>query len=544
MSILNDGSLNAFLRACGARQPLHVLLRQRQTGNAEKLQLRYPFAVIGRHVRSDVPVPDWQISTRHAYLQVFNGAVFCADLGSKTGLEWRSGREGANWFVPNDALLLGNYELELCGPSAKLTVNEPVPISPLRKPEDPDERPVAWLEFLTGKCPDRYWRVSRPMVMLGRGSWCKLQFSHSSVSTVHCVLLWQGGSLWIVDLNSRTGIQVNGLPQRWARLNDGDTFSLGVFTIRCHYTAPDERGQNLFAPPLPETAAPTETDITARSLPATDVDESDTQPLPSMDGTSLELAKRGDVERAGSDLTAVQPSVRDGQAEQVNVTPAGAELPVTLTRGDLGWLIDQMTVFQQQVFDQSQQFLLMVLQAFGRMHKEQMTVIQRELEALKEINRELAWLKTRLAQARHASEGAKQPAAGRVSAAVRVAAGPNGTSLPGKAKPDDSQPASPAGSGIRAEQPQPTSRRGAQRNESDQPKGKKRTSKPGVAAERSSQAARCDEAAATSVGDEAEDIHAWLCQRLAQLQEEQASRWQRVMQLLASPFNAGSDRLP
>ncbi len=576
MSVLNDGSLAAFLRACGARQPLHLLLRNRQTGETTKIQLRYPFAVVGRHVRSDLPIPDWRVSSRHAYLQVFNGAVFCADLGSKTGLVWRSGRHGANWFVPGDALVLGNYELELYGPSARLVVDEAQPpVSPLRKPPDPDLRPAAWLEFLTGKSPERYWRVTRPMVLLGRAPWCKLQLSHRTVSTAHCVLLWQAGNLWLVDLNSRSGILVNDLPQRWARLNDGDIFSLGVFSIRCHYAAPDDVDHQQPTASVPE---PHTVDDMADQQRATgiEVSERDTDTLPPFSGPAL-AARPAARSSAQDDRVPVSAHtdpparllIRSGSDEEAGlmVRPEGGDVPVTLTRNDLSWLVDQMAAFQQQVFDQSQQLVLMVLQAFGRMHNEQMAVIKKELDALKEINRELVWLKARLAQARQpdstpTGQTVRREATTRVTTAIRVTPGPNGTGTPpGAAAPSGakSQPAPPpASSSVETSLSQPGHAeplpRGAQAaapkaaNESKAERRKRKVRRAPAAFEKRSRetAATEDSPAGWHASEppgasdvEAADIHAWLCQRMAELQQEQASRWQRIMELLGTPFGAG-----
>jgi FhaA, N-terminal domain/FHA domain len=69
--------------------------------------------------------------------------------------------------------------------------------------------------------------VSKPVTVLGRSSGCDLRLTDPNVSRRHAELRQQGTSWWIVDLGSTNGLDVNGSRAERAKLEHGDTITLG-----------------------------------------------------------------------------------------------------------------------------------------------------------------------------------------------------------------------------------------------------------------------------------------------------------------------------
>src|SRR5689334_1031438 len=64
------------------------------------IEVRRPFALIGRLPGADVPIDDRAVSSRHAYLHLDRRGLFAVDLASRSGS--RIGPEGraAGWLRP------------------------------------------------------------------------------------------------------------------------------------------------------------------------------------------------------------------------------------------------------------------------------------------------------------------------------------------------------------------------------------------------------------------------------------------------------------
>lgn len=88
------------------------------------------------------------------------------------------------------------------------------------------EREVAVLSW-----DDRTLRVDKRRVLLGRSRECDIQVEDPNVSRRHAELRQEGSSFWIVDLDSTNGLEVNGRRVKRARLEPGDSFTVGETAI-------------------------------------------------------------------------------------------------------------------------------------------------------------------------------------------------------------------------------------------------------------------------------------------------------------------------
>lgn len=74
-------------------------------------------------------------------------------------------------------------------------------------------------------------RVEQRRVVLGRSRECDIQVEDANVSRRHAELRQEGAAYWIVDLDSTNGIEVNGRRVKRAKLEPGDSFTVGATEV-------------------------------------------------------------------------------------------------------------------------------------------------------------------------------------------------------------------------------------------------------------------------------------------------------------------------
>jgi pSer/pThr/pTyr-binding forkhead associated (FHA) protein len=74
-------------------------------------------------------------------------------------------------------------------------------------------------------------RVESRRVVLGRSRESDIQIEDSNVSRRHAELRQEGTTYWIVDLDSTNGIEVNGQRVKRAKLEPGDSFTVGATEV-------------------------------------------------------------------------------------------------------------------------------------------------------------------------------------------------------------------------------------------------------------------------------------------------------------------------
>ena len=74
--------------------------------------------------------------------------------------------------------------------------------------------------------------LNRAVTTVGSSETCRLVLQSRTISRHHAVFLVDGGTVFVADLASRTGVLVNGKPVREAELNAGDRVQVGKFVFR------------------------------------------------------------------------------------------------------------------------------------------------------------------------------------------------------------------------------------------------------------------------------------------------------------------------
>jgi Protein of unknown function (DUF3662)/FHA domain len=76
--------------------------------------------------------------------------------------------------------------------------------------------------------------VDKRKVVLGRSKECDIQIGDPNVSRQHAELRQEGATYWVVDLDSTNGLEVNGRRVARAKLDAGDTFTIGSTEVVFH----------------------------------------------------------------------------------------------------------------------------------------------------------------------------------------------------------------------------------------------------------------------------------------------------------------------
>ena len=98
----------------------------------------------------------------------------------------------------------------------------------------PDEAslPEASLEFVAGVKQPTRWPMKCALALVGRSWDCKVRLGGSTVGRFHCSLVRTPFGIWVIDLLSEGGIQLNGRRVRCSRLKEGDNLQVGKFIYR------------------------------------------------------------------------------------------------------------------------------------------------------------------------------------------------------------------------------------------------------------------------------------------------------------------------
>jgi pSer/pThr/pTyr-binding forkhead associated (FHA) protein len=356
--------LELFLAACGSSEPLQLGVGSRDGLLSETRLFRRPFLVIGRRPESDLVLDHWQVSRRHAYLQLIEGRYYCVDLGSRTGTHGGDATERSGWLEQGRAIQIGPFAVRPEGPTTA---------------PKPAGAPLAVTWELPGRAIGQaVWRMDRHLALIGRSPACKIRIVEPDVSKFHCSVVLTPHGVWAVDLLGQNGILVNDVPVRCARIEDGDELRIGRHTLRARYDSP----------PLP--------------LPLSRL----AAPNPMNQGI---LAK--------FEPSYLAPIARPGVELQSGITPPGGQDLSTVLAGSVGTidpsvnlLVHQFGMMQQQMFDQFHQTMMMMFEGFAALHREQSSSLREEFDQVRKLSEEIETLRRETARlAEEAAKAAKAP---------------------------------------------------------------------------------------------------------------------------------------
>jgi pSer/pThr/pTyr-binding forkhead associated (FHA) protein/anti-anti-sigma regulatory factor len=215
------------------QRDLSLRISGRELGADQLLELRQPFAVVGRAPSADISLRSSKLSYRHAYLQVLDQRVFCLDLKSQTGLFWGDRRRSYGWLSATNPVRIGPYRLRLADErlSGQAVSTKDSPPNPLKELVRAGLFPQYCLEFFDDSIADPIRSIDRRITLIGRDAHCGLHLDDSSVSRVHCALVLDQDGLWVVDLLGKDGILLDGKRVQIERVQSGSELVVGKHTM-------------------------------------------------------------------------------------------------------------------------------------------------------------------------------------------------------------------------------------------------------------------------------------------------------------------------
>lgn len=347
--------MTPFLEACGAASPLQFGITLPHSQERLSQIWHRPFVIIGRDPQSDIVLNDAKVSRRHGYLQMIGGRVYCIDLGSRTCLTWGSLPCAQGWLDLHQMLRIGDSLIRITAGRHPESESNRSDSPLLSRPDESLDLPYVTLEFTNGNTDQANWPMYSMLAIIGRAPGCKVRLESQTISRYHCSLVRTSFGVWVVDLQGREGVRVNGQRVRYAKLEDGDNLQLGRFLIRMH------------CGPAPRTwSGAEEGEKVKRSSPP-----------------GAMILRPAPFNGAG---TAISPQ------RATALTQAGVEAVQSIVAP----MMHEFAAMQQQMFDQFQESMFMLAKMFRSVNQEQMKEIHEELEQIRELTYEMKNLQQQL----------------------------------------------------------------------------------------------------------------------------------------------------
>ena len=429
-----------------------------------------PWVVLGRAARSTLCLDEVAVSQRHVYLQMLAGRLFALDLESRTGIQIDNTPARAGWVTPGQYLTVGPYQLRLLSPAG------PPPADVAHMVNDPleDRLPT------NGSFPLASFDIYEGNLHVAR--WRLNRVLSLVGRSARCRVRLPDVSVSCVHCSvvaTPKGVWVVDLLSREGTRLRGEPIQLSRL----------EEGDLL-------EVGNYRLRIVYQSGPHRTVS------MPSQDPGA---ANRSLQTRSPMATPSHPPVVlvRDDQAAMMNrPTNQGADNHFLLP------LMQQFGTMQQEMFDQFQRTMMMMVQMFSTMHQEQASLLREEMRQFHKATEELQAAQRELRE-RQAPSPAPAPAPAPAPQAPPSAAVPPATRPPLRPFPSSGQ--RPLGSWpvSQGDTPTPTAPAGAAKQSDDL----------GIAG---------------PPDDESDEVHDWLSKRIADLETERQSRWQRILSFIRS----------
>ena len=281
---------------------MHKLIIEDDEGKTTIVPLIRDEITIGRKEGNTIRLTERNVSRRHAKLTKQNGQVFLEDLGSYNGIKVNGNKiKGRVALQEGDRVQIGDYLLAMKMEGAQARKADPfdemktIPIEraqaaqlaegaaapPAAPPGQPPPQPAAQptqpppqpatppkpaarpaqeeapappiredlVDGAQDSLPARLvvtsqnlggteFALDKPSCVIGRIPENDIVVEHRSISRHHAKIVQEGGSYFVVDLESQNGVIVNGERYDRVQLRKGDNIDLGH--VRLRFVAPGE----------------------------------------------------------------------------------------------------------------------------------------------------------------------------------------------------------------------------------------------------------------------------------------------------------------
>ncbi len=189
-----------------------------------------PFARLSSRRSAEIVLSDLRIASRGLYLHATDAGVFCLGFSHAEAAEepWHG------WLRPGETVGFGPYRISarLAGPSATAERAAPPARDLTEKGTAGEPSPIIAVAFGDHEVARR--RLSRALTVVGRLRPAALPIHSNDLSASQLVFYWHAGTLWVIDLLSRLGTSMDGIPVQCAEFPLGS--SLTVREVRLTFS--------------------------------------------------------------------------------------------------------------------------------------------------------------------------------------------------------------------------------------------------------------------------------------------------------------------
>jgi pSer/pThr/pTyr-binding forkhead associated (FHA) protein len=308
------------------------------------VEVRRPYAVIGRAPGCDVVLDDHAIAPAHVYLHLDHRGLFAVDLATRAGS--RVGPLGADygWLRPGELIEIAGYHIEL----AALHLDELDPAGP------GDADPLCDIADGPGLAlyPDGGGMplfLRSQLIFAGRSEACGVRIDDPRLAPVQCALIRSDRSAYVVDLAGGGATRLGERPLRGAaEVCDGDVLSIGAARFECRVDGLPIADAD-WAPAYQEPAPP----VPYNGPRTTD----NAQHLPRLSRMALDRL-------AGADQESV-----------------------------LAWMMGALQATHEEMLRRQDEFRRDVMRALRKLHKQQTLGHEEQIERLGQLNQEVSTLR-------------------------------------------------------------------------------------------------------------------------------------------------------
>jgi pSer/pThr/pTyr-binding forkhead associated (FHA) protein len=212
----------------GAKLSAYSFINLTGNGQFEIFFLPEKPVAIGRDVANDIVVDDEPVSKRHARLTFANSEMTLWDVGSMNGTFVNGERITNRKLQPGDVVSVGKGRL--------IFVKGVKPDGALTSPLAPSAGEAGAAAAFAGKAgfkPGERIFLGKSPLFIGRDKNNNVVLDDPTVSSFHIQIAKMPEGVKIQDLNSASGVLVNGEKIAMAQLEPDDTITFGKFSLFC-----------------------------------------------------------------------------------------------------------------------------------------------------------------------------------------------------------------------------------------------------------------------------------------------------------------------
>jgi pSer/pThr/pTyr-binding forkhead associated (FHA) protein len=460
---------------------------------------------------TDLMLDHRRVSRRHAYFQVVAGRLFCLDLGSRTGIEWDNGSKESGWLDAGRKVSIGTFTIWQQMPAS----NEfQVRSDDQQRAETEGVSSSYGIDFVNSAGRQPPLRLGHSLALVGSSPECRVRLPYNDVSKAHCALLRSPAGIWVVDLLGDGGTYVNNTHVKFSRLDDGDELRVGKHVLKFRF---DMFSKPSFSPvgeeSLPSTEDTSSSQIRALSVAKPRLHVPRTVPEPEMpsDLIPTELRTLPAVPSMSAGTMATTWSYPSVEVQSALGTQLAGINQAELVQALMQPMMQQFGLMQQQMYEQFHQAMMSMFQSFGAAHREQMDELRDEIDEVRRLTQELHDLQTEAALAQGRATPAPSPGPSSSPSPTRSPApSPTSNTTAIASRYGSQAPVPPIPDPTARSRPKPSltlpGTVAASKVDSDEIPFRKSPIKPTNA-----------------------DVHSTLTDRIASLQSERQSRWQKIL---------------